>query len=252
MNTARPLRGLLATLLAASAATGAHALTAEQVYAKVSPSVWRVVTYDGDNLPLGQGSGVVVGTEAVVTNCHVLAKAKRVTVKREKESLEAKLAMWDVKRDLCQLRVVGLMAPAVWVADSKQVTVGQNVFAIGNPKGLELTMSAGLVSSLRRNTAGQLVLIQTSAAVSGGSSGGGLFDAQGNLVGLTTIGSITGDAQNLNFAIPAEWVRELPARHASATASAAAGSSTAAAGSGAASPGATNERTFQQSTDAPR
>jgi S1-C subfamily serine protease len=172
------------------------------------------------------------GSEAIVTNCHVLAKAKRVAVKREKEIFDAKLAMWDVKRDLCQLRVVGLKAPAVWVADSKQIAVGQNVFAIGNPKGLESTMSAGLVSSLRRNAAGQLVLIQTSAAISGGSSGGGLFDAQGNLVGLTTLGSITGDAQNLNFAIPGERVRELPARHASAAASAAAAGGTAATAAG--------------------
>ncbi|MFI4929364.1 MAG: S1C family serine protease [Burkholderiales bacterium] len=253
MNTTRLVQGALAPLLAGFAVASAHALTAEQVYAKVSPSVWRVVTYDADNLPLGQGSGVVVGTEAMVTNCHVLAKAKRVAVKREKETLDAKLAMWDVKRDLCQLRVVGLKAPAVWVADSKQVAVGQNVFAVGNPKGLELTMSAGLVSSLRRNTAGQLVLIQTSAAISGGSSGGGLFDSQGNLVGLTTLGSVSGDAQNLNFAIPAEWVRELPARHAAAAASAAGAGSTAAAASGGSTPvGATNDRTFQQSADAPR
>lgn len=252
MNTTRLIRGLLATLLAGLAAS-AQALTAEQVYAKVSPSVWRVMTYDADNLPLGQGSGVVVGNEAVVTNCHVLAKAKRVAVKREKESLDAKLAMWDVKRDLCQLRVVGLKAPAIVVADSSKITVGQNVFAVGNPKGLELTMSAGLVSSLRRNTAGQLVLIQTSAAISGGSSGGGLFDAQGMLVGLTTIGSVSGDAQNLNFAIPSDWVRELPARHASAAASASASGSNAAASAGnPTSSDAASDRTFQQSADAPR
>ncbi|HEU5295574.1 MAG TPA: S1C family serine protease [Burkholderiaceae bacterium] len=238
-------------LTLAGAANGAHALTAEQVYAKVSPSVWRVVTYDADNLPLGQGSGVVVGPEALVTNCHVLARAKRVAIKREKESLDAKLAMWDVKRDLCQLRAVGLKAPAVSVADSSRVTVGQNVFAIGNPKGLELTMSAGLVSSLRRNPAGQLILIQTSAAISGGSSGGGLFDAQGMLVGLTTLGSVSGDAQNLNFAIPSEWVRDLPQRHAAAAAASAASSIAASAGTTTAV-GAANDRTFQQSADPQR
>ena len=198
---------------------------------------------------------MVVGSEAVVTNCHVLAKAKRVSVKRDKESYEAKLALWDVKRDVCQLRVVGLKAPAVAVADSSRVSVGQNVFAIGNPKGLELTMSAGLVSSLRRNEAGQLVLIQTSAAISGGSSGGGLFDAQGMLVGLTTLGSVGVDTQNLNFAIPSDWVRELPQRHAAAAASAASRSSdnaTAAPASGATAVGAAADRTFQQSTDSPR
>ena len=245
----KPVHALLMGGLAALATAGAHALTAEQVYAKVSGSVWRVVTYDADNLPLGQGSGVVVGNEAVVTNCHVLAKARRVTVKREKESLEARLALWDVKRDLCQLRVAGLRAPAVAMADSGKVAVGQSVFAIGNPKGLELTMSAGLVSSLRRNAAGQLVLIQTSAAISGGSSGGGLFDARGLLLGLTTLGSVGGDAQNLNFAVPADWVRELPARHAAAAAAARSGDATASANAPA---GAANDRTFQQSADTSR
>jgi S1-C subfamily serine protease len=246
------MRLATAAILAALAATNVHALTAEQIYAKVSPSVWRVVTYDADNLPLGQGSGVVVGSEAVVTNCHVLAKAKRVAVKREKESLDAKLSMWDVKRDVCQLSVPGLKAPAVIVADSSKVTVGQNVFAVGNPKGLELTMSEGLVSSLRRNTAGQLVLIQTSAAISGGSSGGGLFNKEGMLIGLTTLGSVTADAQNLNFAIPSDWVRELPQRHAGPAASAASSGTTAASQGGATSLGATNDRAFQQSADAPR
>lgn len=222
---------LLLALLLATRAAGAQALSAEQVYAKVSPSVWRVVTYDVDNLPLGQGSGVVVAPQALVTNCHVLAKAKRVSVRREKENHDAKLAMWDVKRDLCQLAVPTLRAPMVGVADSSRVVVGQGVFAIGNPKGLELTMSAGLVSSLRKNASGQLVLIQTSAAISGGSSGGGLFDDKGELIGLTTLGSVSGDAQNLNFAIPSEWVRELPQRHAQAAAARtpAAGPSTATA-----------------------
>lgn len=226
------LRWIAACALAGTVlAPSARAMTAEQVYAKVSPSVWRVTTYDVDNLPMGQGSGVVVGATEVVTNCHVLAKAKRVAVRREKESLDAKLTLWDVKRDLCQLTVTGLKAPAVALGDASRIVVGQNVFAIGNPKGLDLTMSAGLVSSLRRNDAGQLVLIQTSAAISSGSSGGGLFDDEGRLIGLTTL-QATGDAQNLNFAIPVDWVRELPQRHAAA---AAAASSPAAAAANAAS-----------------
>jgi serine protease Do len=222
--------------LALGAAAPAYALTAEEVYAQVSGSVWRVVTYDADNLPLGQGSGVVVGSESVVTNCHVLAKAKRVAVKREKESLAAKLEYWDTQRDVCQLKVPGLKAAAVATADSSKVAVGQTVFAIGNPKGLELTMSAGLVSSLRRNAAGQLILIQTSAAISGGSSGGGLFDDQGSLIGLTTIGSVRGDAQNLNFAIPSDWVRELPQRHAKSTSATSGSAAAAPVGSAVAEP----------------
>ncbi|MGZ3440500.1 MAG: trypsin-like peptidase domain-containing protein [Polyangia bacterium] len=68
-------------------------------------------------------------------------------------------------------------------------------------------------SSLCKNTNGQVVLVQTSASISGGSSGGGLFDDSGALVGLTTLGSVTGDAQNLNFAIPADWIVDSPDRH---------------------------------------
>ena len=64
------------------------------------------------------------------------------------------------------------------------------------------------------NNQQQVVLLQTTAAISGGSSGGGLFDDNGVLIGLTTIGSVSGDAQNLNFAIPVDWVRDLPRRHA--------------------------------------
>ena len=205
---------LAAALCLAANACAAAALTPAEVYALVAPSVWRVVTYDGDGLPLSQGSAVVVGPEALATNCHVLAKARRVVVRHEQTTFDAKLELWDTPRDVCQLRAAGLPAAPVRIAPTASVVVGENVYAIGTPRGLELTMSAGLVSSLRKNNAGQVVLVQTSASISSGSSGGGLFDDSGALVGLTTIGSVTGDAQNLNFAVPADWIVELPDRHA--------------------------------------
>lgn len=216
MNTisTRTLRALFVALAGLGASSLVHALTPAQVYAKVSPSVWKVLTYDVDGLPLGQGSAVVIGHETLVTNCHVLRKAKRVVVRRETVTIDAKLDMWDVQRDLCQVRAKGMTAPAVELSSSSRLSVGQEVYAIGNPKGLDLTMSAGLISSFRRDDKDRLILIQTSAAISGGSSGGGLFESDGMLVGLTTIGSVTGDAQNLNFAIPVDWIRELPERHA--------------------------------------
>jgi serine protease Do len=220
-------RAALLTLLALPQA--ALALTPAEVFERVSPSVWRVVTYDVDDLPLAQGSAVVVGPERAVTNCHVLGRAKRVALRRDKQIVAARLAQWDVQRDVCGLEVKTLKAPAVALGDSTRVQVGQNAYAIGNPKGLELTMSAGLVSSLRKNEAGQLVLIQTTAAISGGSSGGGLFDERGALIGLTTIGSVSGDAQTLNFAVPVEWIKELPQRHERLNAKAAASGAASAA-----------------------
>lgn len=206
---------------AALAQTGA-APTPAQLFAQVSPSVWRVLSFDRDGLLLGQGSGVVTLPGQLVTNCHVLSKARQVQVRRDAQAapMPAKLVLWDVQRDLCQLQVPGLQAPVVPLAAAATAAVGQPAYAIGHPKGLDLTMSAGLVSSFRRNDAGQLLLIQTSAAISGGSSGGGLFNERGELMGLTTIASVTGDAQNLNFAIPADWILDLPRRHAAARAAA--------------------------------
>ena len=86
----RAARAAAALCLAANAGAAA-ALTPAEVYALVSPSVWRVVTYDVDGLPLSQGSAVVVAAESLATNCHVLAKAKRVVVRHEKTSFDAKL-----------------------------------------------------------------------------------------------------------------------------------------------------------------
>ena len=154
----------------------------------------------------------------------MLARARRVQLRRGGQAVAtpARLSLWDVQRDLCQLEAVGLPTPFVALGSASTAAVGQPAYAIGHPKGLDLTMSAGLVSSVRRNAAGQLVLLQTSAAISGGSSGGGLFNEAGELLGLTTIASITGDAQNLNFAIPADWIKDLPRRHAAARAAEAA------------------------------
>jgi hypothetical protein len=230
MLPAAALAGLAASFVQAAP------MQPSQVYDKVSPSVWRVQTYDVDGLPIGMGSGVVIAPDTLVTNCHVLAKAKRVAVKRDKVSIDAKLEMWDPQRDVCQIKAPNLNAPAVALGSTSALSVGQNVYAIGNPKGLDLTMSAGLLSSIRRNDKSQIILLQTSAAISGGSSGGGLFDDQGVLIGLTTIGSISGDAQNLNFAVPVDWVKELPQRHAKAVAAAAAAKAASAASAASAAP----------------
>jgi hypothetical protein len=88
--------------------------------------------------------------------------------------------------------------------------IGQRAFAIGNPIGLELTLSDGLISGFRKMEGSDVPRIQTSAPASPGSSGGGLFDQDGNLIGITTM--IGRDAQNITIAHPVEWVREVPER----------------------------------------
>jgi serine protease Do len=195
-------------------AARAGAITPDAFYAKAAPSVWLVKTFDADGLALGVGSAVVIAPDTLLTNCHVLARAKRVSVRKEKAAHDAKLQYADVERDLCQLSVPGLGAPAVPVGDSDKVTVGQHVYALGNPTGLELTLSDGLVSALRKSDKGNLVLIQTTAPISQGSSGGGLFDENGRLVGITSL--LAREGQNLNFAYPINWLKDLPERSAAA------------------------------------
>jgi serine protease Do len=191
----------------------ANALTPEEIFRKVSPAVWVVVPRDDQGRALGSGSAVVVGPGRLVTNCHVLRRAVSVTLRREREELPASLEFPDPERDLCQLKADNLpsSATAAAVVPTAALQVGQKAYAIGAPRGLEQTLSDGLVSALRRNAAGEVEYIQATAPISPGSSGGGLFDDQARLIGITTA-AIGGSAQNLNFARPAQWIGEVPAR----------------------------------------
>ena len=181
-----------------------NALEVEALYEKLSPSVWVVVTGTAKGALLSSGSAVVVEKEKLVTNCHVLRGAEWINVKRQNTMHRARLLHTDVERDLCILQAAELNAPAVTIGSLKSAKVGQRVFAIGAPQGLELTLSDGLISSLRRDAEGNIAAIQISVPVSHGSSGGGLFDKDGKLLGITT--AMFADSQNLNLAVPAEWL----------------------------------------------
>jgi S1-C subfamily serine protease len=211
MRSGALLRASCALALAAQMKSAA-ALPPDRVYAKAAPSVWRVLVFDEGGKPLGQGSAVVIGKNSVLTNCHVVLKSRRILIGHDNVSYEARLQHADPLRDMCQLTVPNLAAPVAELANSDQLAVGQRVYALGSPKGMELTLSDGLVSALRKDPNDKLMLIQTTAPISPGSSGGGLFDEEGRLIGLTTMQLKEG--QNLNFAVPINWLRELPARSA--------------------------------------
>ena len=174
--------------------------------ATVFDSVWRSVVYIADDD--GQGSGVIVGRDTVATNCHVVT-AKKIGVfppaTREAtadEAIRASVLHRDKKRDFCLLRVAGVGGRIAKIRKFNTLKIGEAVYAIGAPEGQELTLSDGLISQLRRRDGRRL--IQTNAAISHGSSGGGLFDARGNLIGITTAVITADDAANIGFAIPAE------------------------------------------------
>jgi len=188
-------------------AAAAHAKTPEQIYIQAAPSMVVVEAFDKDDNPLNQGGGVVTGRGTVATNCHIVHEAGRITVRYRDRELEATLQFADRERDLCLLSVPRLDAPQVTLS-KERLRVGQRVYAVGAPEGLELTISEGLISSLREFEGSQY--IQTTAAISQGSSGGGLFDSEGRLVGVTAF--YLPEGQNLNFALPAAWIVVLAPR----------------------------------------
>lgn len=201
-------KSLLAPLAAALLLpAAAHAYSPEQVYARAARSVVTVIAQGNEGKAIG--SGVVIQPQEVVTNCHVVDDATRARIRYQGHYYPARLHYADTARDLCQLTASGLLAPAVARVPTSDLRVGQAVYAIGSPVGLDRTLSNGLISGLRQTHA-HTTIIQTTAAISQGSSGGGLFDSQGRLVGITTY-YLAGD-QHLNFALPADWIADLPKR----------------------------------------
>lgn len=179
---------------------------ASKVYRIASKAIVVIRTSRDDQSAYKQGSGVVIGKNQVATNCHVLEDSASNVIEINGRSNEGKLIRGDIKKDICILETAtGSIKPAS-TRSSNSLIIGETVFAIGSPKGFDLTLSAGLISQLR---GGEPPLIQTTAAISPGSSGGGLFDVKGRLVGITTFKINGGDS--LNFAAPADWIADLPA-----------------------------------------
>lgn len=188
-------------------APGAQAENAALVFDRVHASVVTIETRDERGEPESFGSGVVIAPGQVVTNCHVVEDATIIQAIQRGKSAQASLLRRDTARDLCLLNVPGLQASPAMLRSRSELRVGEAVYAVGNPLGLELSVSAGLVSALP--AAGE-PHIYTNAPLSPGSSGGGLFDTDGRLIGITT--SVFHLGQNFNLALPADWVRELPQR----------------------------------------
>ena len=199
---------LAALSLALTLAMPAAAETASQVFQKVSPSIVVVVTYDAAGKPAELGSGVMLPNRTVATNCHVLKDGTQYRVRYGDKVYPARLDKSDWDRDVCSLSAPDLPAPPVLLGNTKTLQVGAPVYAIGAPEGLQLTLSEGIVSSLRPVGGGSY--IQTTAAISPGSSGGGLFDDEGHLLGLTSF--FVAQGQQLNFALPVEWIESLAQR----------------------------------------
>ena len=177
------------------------ALTPGQVFDKVKDSIVVVKTLDAQGKEKSQGSGVLLPSGKIATNCHVVEGSDSYLVGRGKEFVRATLYAEDGDKDICLLDARGITGEPVQLGKAASLKVGDPVYAVGAPQGQELSLSDGIVAQLRDGR------IQNNAAISLGSSGGGLFDREGRLVGLTTFYLEGG--QSLNFAIPVEWIGEV-------------------------------------------
>lgn len=188
-------------------AVAGERLAPELLFQRNSQSVVVVVGLNGASNEILQGSGVVVDDERVITNCHVAKSAATTVIKLAGKRYPATLLRFDDNplHDLCLLAVENLHVPAIPLAAVESIKVGQKVYALGAPRGLDLTLSEGIVSSMRKQDDSHY--IQTTASISPGSSGGGLFNDSGALIGITTFQADEG--QNLNFAVPVDWVKNL-------------------------------------------
>lgn len=177
------------------------ALPPSQVFDKVKDSVLVVHTLNPKGKVIAQGSGVLISSDRVATNCHVVEGGISYLVGRGNQLVTATIYAEDGDKDICLLIAKGIVGKPAETGKATSLKVGDPVYAVGAPQGLELSLSDGIVAQLR---GGPPPLIQITAAISPGSSGGGLFDGEGRLVGLTTLYLEGG--QSLNFAMPVEWV----------------------------------------------
>jgi hypothetical protein len=191
---------------ASQRATGVSArarLSTPDLAKKASASTVTITT------PTGQGSGVIVDAAGVfVTNLHVVRGDRTASVKLANGDVYDDVAVVDVdeRKDLVLLKIKAFgLVPAV-LGDSDQEQAGDRVILIGSPRGLELSVSDGLISAVRDSGEGYR-LFQTSAAASPGSSGSGMFNEFGELIGI--VSSKLTNGENLNFGIPVNYLRGL-------------------------------------------
>lgn len=186
-------------------------LTVPELVKQKASSVVNISTFDASGKADKQGSGFVVDSSGtIVTAFHMLRGAVSVAVKTHDGEIydSIDIVQYDVRRDLAVVRIRPYrpLQPIPFAGDD-ELTIGENAAAISNPQGLDASVSAGIVSGYRQ--ADGFRLIQTTAPVSPGSSGGPLFNMTGNVIGMVASQIDSSQGQNLNFAVPVIYIRTL-------------------------------------------
>ena len=188
--------------------TAANAQGPQQIAKKALVSTVLLVMEDANGQPLSLGSGFFIRNGQVATNLHVVKGASRGYAKlvgqKTKYDIEGITAV-DAKRDLVILKISVPGAQVISLGDSDTVQVGAPIYAVGNPRGLEGTFSQGIISSIRK--VGTDKILQLTAPISPGSSGGPVLNHKGQVIGVS-VATFRG-GQNLNFAIPSNYLKKL-------------------------------------------
>ena len=201
-----PFIGLI--LLLFCGITAANAQSPQQIAKKALASTVLLVMEDANGQPLSLGSGFFVRNGQVATNLHVVKGASRGYAKlvdqKTKYDIEGITAV-DAARDLVILKISVPGTQVIPLSDSDTVQIGTPVYAVGNPRGLEGTFSQGIISSIRK--VGTDKILQLTAPISPGSSGGPVLNDKGQVIGVS-VATFHG-GQNLNFAIPSNYLKKL-------------------------------------------
>lgn len=209
----------------AAGSTDGTSMSVQQIASVVSPSVVAITTeqmsssqtwFGGYYVQSGAGSGVIISQDGYILTCaHVVngATSVKVQLNGSDESYDATVVGQDSTSDIAVLKIDATgLTPAV-IGDSDALAVGEVAVAVGNPLGtLSNTVTDGIVSALNRQVTVQdndMTLIQTDASISPGNSGGGLFNANGELIGIVNAKSSSSDAEGLGFAIPINTAMEM-------------------------------------------
>jgi S1-C subfamily serine protease len=184
-----------------------HILTVDlrgtELYKLVAPSVYFVGASNGNSNTISLGSAVAISGSILITNCHVVAESKYIILRKDQKFGTATVVGGEKTSDRCFLRTSDMPLTAVQgVRSFQSLEVGEDVYAVGNPRGFESTFSPGIISGKRAYFEAGLNYIQTTAPITNGSSGGALFDRRGNLVGINTL--VSKGEGSLGFAIAAD------------------------------------------------
>ena len=199
-------------------------LTAAQIHAKLSPSNVGIVVYSSNsNASIGEGSGIIMGEDKtgtftyIITCAHVISDSGvRVRIQTDDgKTYEAEIVGFDTRTDLGVLRIKATGLPAAEFGNSDALVVGDPVYAIGNPGGVEFfgSLTGGFVSAIDRPVSSEIgytmKCIQHSAAINPGNSGGMLVNAYGQVIGINSQKIAATDYEGMGFAIPISSAKQI-------------------------------------------